>query len=352
MTEDAIVRTPALPWLRLPPWHAPMLLDLTRRRDALPNALLMQGPAGIGKHAFALHVAQALLCEAPPASGGACGTCAGCRYVLAGQHPDLVRLELATLDEETGEPVRVDYIGIDPIRAMIDFVQLTSHRGGAKIAVIAPAERMNLAAANALLKTLEEPPAHTHLLLVSHQPGRLPATVVSRCRRLPIVAPAVEEARAWLRAEGVAEPDLVLAQVGGAPLAALAIADPTTQQERRAWLGVLAQPRSLLTSALAARIEAGGREERKRRLELATGWLLGWTEDLARTSAGLVPVRNPDFAAPLAALGPRVAQAPLFRYHRTLLEQRGLLAHPLQPRLVAEALLVDYRNLFEEPDAS
>ncbi len=135
-------------------------------RATLPPALLLHGPRGIGKHALALNLAQALLCEAPRADGLACGECAGCRYAIRGQHPDLLRLELTTIDEETGELAAVDTIAIDRVRALIDFVQLTSHRQRAKVAVIAPAERLNAAAANALLKTLEEPPPLTYFVLV------------------------------------------------------------------------------------------------------------------------------------------------------------------------------------------
>jgi hypothetical protein len=91
-----------------------------------------------------------------------------------------------------------------------------------------------------------------------------------------------------------------------------------------------------------------GKEEvqRKARLAHALEWLLTWTADLARASASTAATRNPDFADAIATLAPRMARVPLFRYHRSLLEQRALLVHALQPRLVAETLLIDYRNLF------
>src|SRR5438067_9031975 len=196
--DEEEARAPSLPWWPLPPWHDATLAEIVAQWGDMPHALLLHGLRGIGKHALALHVAQALLCETPAAGGLACGVCPGCRYVVAGQHPDLMRLELRTLDAETGEAVPVDTIGIERIRAMIDFAQLTSHRQRGKVAVIAPAERMNLSAANALLKTLEEPPQGTYLLLVSDQPGRLPATIVSRCRKVPIATPERAQAKQWL----------------------------------------------------------------------------------------------------------------------------------------------------------
>jgi DNA polymerase-3 subunit delta' len=344
--RDVEAAPPALPWLPLLPWQRRCAVEALAQRASWPHALMIHGPRGIGKHGLALNFAQALLCESPRADGLACGECPGCRYAIAGQHPDLMRLELAQINDETGELEVVETIAIDRVRALIDFVQLTSHRQRAKVAVIAPAERMNAAAANALLKTLEEPPAGTYLILVSDQPGRVWPTIRSRCRRLAAPQPLPEEARAWLAAQGVGDPDLALAQAAGAPLAALAEADPKVQAERRAWLAALEDPDRLSVLALAARIEAGGKEERRVRLAHAIDWLVAWTADLARVAAGGAARLNPDSARPLAGLAGRVAPAALFRYHRSLLRQRALVAHPLAPRLVAEALLIDYRGLF------
>ena len=346
MTDERPVESARLPWLPLLPWQLDAARAALGQRAGWPHALLVHGPRGIGKHALALNFAQALLCEAPRADGLACGECAGCRYAMAGQHPDFMRLELLLIDPETGTLVAVENIGIDRVRALTEFVQLTSHRQRAKVAIVSPAERMNAAAANALLKTLEEPPPGTYLILVSDQPGRMPATILSRCRKLAVPVPAPSVTCAWLAAQGVAAPDQALSQAGGAPMDALARADPAVQAERRAWLAALGQPERLSVPALAARIDAGGKEERKARLAHALDWLIAWTADLARIVAGGAARRNPDAAAPLERLAAQVAPIALFRYHRSLLRQRAMLAHPLQPRLVAEAVLLDYRALF------
>ncbi|MET0682604.1 MAG: DNA polymerase III subunit delta' [Casimicrobiaceae bacterium] len=335
-----------LPWSSLLPWQHEAARAALARRATWPHALLIYGPHGIGKHALALNFAQALLCEIPRTDGLACGECAGCRYAVAGQHLDLMRLELLVIDPEEDTLGAVESIGIDRVRSLTEFVQLTSHRHRAKVAVIAPAERMNAAAANALLKTLEEPPPGTYLLLVSDQPGRVPATLRSRCRLLAAPVPLRSEAVAWLAAQGVAAPELALAQASGAPVRALAQADPIVQDERRTWLAALGAPERLSVGRLAARIDAGGRDERRARLAHALEWLIAWTADLARIAAGDRVRQNPDAAEPLQRLAARVAPIALFRYHRSLLRQRAMQAHPLQPRLVAEALLLDYRALF------
>ena len=340
--DDAAV---ARVWPAILPWQADTLRDALRGRATWPHALLITGAAGIGKRRLAMEFAHALLCESPRADGMACGACDGCRYVAAGQHPDLRVIEAVDVDED-GTVTPAEWIRVDAIRAMIDWVQLTSHRRGAKVAVIAPAERMRLEAANALLKTLEEPPENSHLILVSHQPGRLPPTVRSRCRVLAAPLPEPSVAHDWLVREGIAAPEALLAQAGGAPLSALALADPGYQAGRAVWLRALALPKALVPAALAGRIDMAAREERKERLGAAIDWTIAWCADLAAVQAGGEARRNRDFVSAIAKLASSVAPLALFRYHRSLLRQRGLLSHPLTPRLVAEALLFEYLTMF------
>ena len=343
MTDDEITAPAA--WAGLYPWQREAAATALADRARWPHALLISGPRGVGKRALALEFARSLLCETPIAGGGACGVCASCRYVAAGQHPDLRLAEPVQVDDD-GVSKPVEWIQVDAIRDLIEWTQLTSHRRVAKVAVIAPAERMNLSAANALLKTLEEPAPATYLMLVSAAPGRIPATVRSRCAVLQAPRPDAQSARAWLTAQGIDDADALLAQSAGAPLAAQALADPRYQSERAAWLAGLAAPSSLAPATLAARIDAAPREERRERLAHVVDWLLGWCSDLARTAAGASPQENNEHAATLRRLATSVAPIRLFRYHRSLLRQRGLIAHPLTPRLVAEALLTDYQDLF------
>src|SRR6202158_1665136 len=149
-------------WLPLPSWQTAIAASALAHRQRWPHALLITSRRRLGKRLLALHFARALLCEAPLENGEACGVCPSCGYVGQGTHPDLQLIEPVTYDEE-GNPTPVDTINVERVRELIEFTQLSPHRQRAKVGLIAPAEAMNAAAANALLKTLEEPPAGTFL---------------------------------------------------------------------------------------------------------------------------------------------------------------------------------------------
>lgn len=190
-----------------------------RASGRLPHALLLAGPSGTGKAGFAAQFAGLLLCSDRGARS--CGTCRHCRLVAAGSHPNLVRVEPA----EPGKAIR-----IEQIRALREFCAMRPHQAGWRVILIEPAEALNSSAANALLKTLEEPGSETLLLLVTHEPSRLPATVRSRCRLLRFAAPDNGTGLAWLRDRlpGTADAAPLLRAAGGRPLRALALAEPET----------------------------------------------------------------------------------------------------------------------------
>ncbi len=197
-----------------PPWHADNWARLLgrRERDALAHALLFCGPAGLGKREFAQRFARGLLC-AQPVAGDACGQCRSCLLLAAGTHPDLVELTFGL--RKDGMP-RSEIV-VDQIRGLSARLAMNSQFGGWQIVCIDPADALNPAAANALLKTLEEPSTRTLLILLADAPWRLPQTIRSRCQRVEFHFPPAEQALAWLRAEGVADGALALSAAGGNP---------------------------------------------------------------------------------------------------------------------------------------
>ena len=187
--------------MTLAPWNLEAWNNLNerRRRGALPHAILLAGPAGLGKREFAEAFARALLCESPREDGHACGSCRACRLVAAGTHPDLVRIGFELRDD--GKP-RTE-LTVDQMRNLSERLTLTAQFGGAQIALIDPADAMNHAASNALLKTLEEPTPGTIIVLVANTPSRLSATIRSRCQRIEFRVPETKAALQWLAARGV-----------------------------------------------------------------------------------------------------------------------------------------------------
>ncbi len=182
--------------------------------DRLPHAILIGGPAGIGKYHFAQAVATSLLCrQAKQAHNTACGHCRQCQLNLAQTHPDL---HYVTPSDNSKQ------IRIDQVRAAIYSLQQTAQQGGLKIILIAPCEAINRNAADALLKSLEEPSANSLLLLVSDLPGQLPATLRSRCQRLHLTRPSHTQALTWLNAHFPSDStlDQLLAVTADQPLTA------------------------------------------------------------------------------------------------------------------------------------
>lgn len=165
----------------------------------LGHALLLVGAERLGKQAVAEALAARLLCATPGPDGLACGRCRGCTLLAAGTHPDFKGVSF--LPNDKGDKLRSEII-VDQMRELGAWFALTPQLGGAQVALVSPAHALNTAAANALLKTLEEPAPGRYLLLVSDRPGRLPATIRSRCQRLEFRLPARPEAEAWLASRG------------------------------------------------------------------------------------------------------------------------------------------------------
>lgn len=325
-------------------WHRAPLQTLLARRAKLPHALLIQGKAGIGKVEFARTVAQTLLCETPEA-GLACGTCSACGWFAQGNHPDYREIlpESLKADDADAEPSsdtdkaekKSAQITIDQVRDLRQFVSLSTHRDGFRVLLIHPAEAMNPAAANALLKTLEEPTPRTLILMVADQPGRLLATVKSRCQALVLPSPDTAEATAWLKEQGVSGAEVLLAQAGGAPLLALEWADESYQGQRKQFLDALGDPRRSDWLGVAAAFE-------KSDLVQVVHWLQTWCCDLITVKQIGEARHHPDFAQVIGRVAAEAPLAPLFRYESALRQSRRTIQHPLNARLLLEQLLISY----------
>lgn len=225
------------------PWQAPLWARLRSRFPDWPHAWLLSGPVGVGKRHFAQVQSEWVLCERKTADQ-ACGECESCQWLQAGTHPALYRLEPET--DAKGRLSKV--IKIDQVRELQAFVQQSQRHW--RVVVIQPAERLNLAAANALLKTLEEPGERVLFLLVADQLLQLPATVRSRVQRLDLGR--IEPEQALHHIQSQARVDAVTAQrllhlADGAPLQAIALSQGELwglrSQWWQDWQRLLQQPR-------------------------------------------------------------------------------------------------------------
>lgn len=335
MTSQVQPPTQLPPWLR-EPWAA---LQGARALDRLPHALLLTGPSGIGKGLLFDALANALLCTRPGVGGFACGQCADCRLFAAGTHPDLVRI----LPDEEGKSGEIK---VDAIRGLANTEGLTAHRGGWKLILINPAHRMNTSAANALLKTLEEPASGTLICLLSDQPNRLPATIRSRCQALRISLPAEAEALAWLKPMTQGFDAVTLLYLAhGAPLRARTLAQPE----------LLALRDRLFTGFIAVSLgkrdplnEAGAWNQADP--ALIFDWLGGWVSDLLRLrvvatqAAGVGPRRliNADKERELLALALHLDAAAAHRFLQRLWRTGSSDTTNLNRLLLFESWLLEW----------
>nr|WP_175488801.1 DNA polymerase III subunit delta' [Halomonas muralis] len=318
------------------PWQQSHWERLTRLQDEgqLPHALLLSGAQGAGTQVLADALVARTLCRAPTST--ACGQCHSCQMLTAGYHPDLLRVSPAEKSRQ---------IRIDPIRNVNAFVAQTAQQGGYRVIVLQPAEAMNVAASNALLKSLEEPGERTLFILLADIPSRMLATIRSRCQHWALAVPAPEECLSWLREaldEG-ADAMFWLRVAGGLPLLARELAGAESR--------VLRQELQELFDALVRGSEPVAEAARldRQAVEGILWYGIAWLEDLIRLglSGDTTQVRNPDLL-PLYRQAVKNARVrDWFRLLDYAREQRRLLVaggNP-NPQLVLEAWLVRWSAL-------
>lgn len=333
--EHSTVPSP-LPW-QADQWQR---LGAQWRAGRCPHALLLSGQSGLGKRRFAEAFAALSLCE-QPREGLACGQCRGCRLWQAGSHPDFLRVE----PEKPGGPLKVEQV-----RQLGGFVGRTSGREGARVVWLAPAEAMNVNAANALLKNLEEPAASVIFLLITDSPAGLLPTIRSRCQSIAFPAPTEESALRWLEKGGLdgQAARRALALAGGAPLLALELAEPEAREAREQFLADL----TALAQGGASAVSLAGRWENPADGVELSQLLQFWQQWLAQ----MLRARSCDLSADeqVMRLLQRLPGAgeeslrPLFAFYDQLLQGRQALMGGANPnkRLLIEELMIRWAKLY------
>lgn len=309
------------------PWHTGPWRRIASARAAgrLPHAILLAGPQGLGKADFARRLSDSLVCSHADSNGDACGACASCRLTQAGNHPD----QRFILPEEAGKMIK-----IDAIRDLTAKSVLSAQEGGYRVFLIDPAEAMNRAAANALLKTLEEPVSRSVLILVSSHPHRLAATIRSRCQLIKFTIPAVSAVRAWLNERVEASQlDELLAISGGAPLRAVRAMDEGWVEEGRRLGDELAALKQRKINPLQI-VE----EWEKRPLTLLLDSLKRCLSDLVRLASGLPDgvIYHPRLRNDLQSLGQGIDLGLLYGFYDELLGLDRASSHNLNVQMLLE----------------
>lgn len=314
------------PWLRVQEWS---------RLDRLPHALLLSGVRGTGKRLFAEHLATWLLCAQP--GDTPCGECKHCRLRAAGAHPDI----------QVCTPADSKVIKVDQVRALNDFLVQSPQVAFRKVAIVDTADQLNINAANALLKTLEEPAPDVNLLLLQHAGQRILPTLRSRCQVLSLPTPAPETARDWLRSRldaGDNPPsndviDNALALAGGAPLAAQSLVQNGHIVAREQCLAALRQylkGQIALSDATAPFVKEG--------MEASLIFMGRWAQDLARIGVG---GRAEDLQAEdmLRYLAQHNHPAEVHHLYGRIQEARAGMTYNLNPDLEIGQLLMAWRAM-------
>ena len=328
-------------------WHG-----LQEQRQRLPHALLLVGQRGLGKFELARAFAAGLLCEKQIPGGAACGHCMACNWFSQGNHPDFRLLQPDALaedgDGEEGKKKASQQITIDQIRELDDFFNVGTHRDGLRIVLINPTETMNRNAANAILKTLEEPSASTLFLLVSNEPLKLLPTIRSRCQVVPVAIPQTKSAEQYLADSGVKDAARWLALAGGSPRLAMELA----ALGQGGWLEVLVKKLSVQRGpdpiATAAEMEklvkdSKGRLPLKAVVDAMQKWLVDLTlADKSQPVRYFLPQQSI-----ISGLADMIPSARLIPAYRSLLQRRREAEQPLNARLFFEGLFMDYRALFK-----
>lgn len=319
------------------PWQEALWQQLAGRAQHA-HAYLLHGPIGIGKRALAERLMARLLCQKPEGLD-ACGRCKACHLLAAGTHPDNFVLE----PEEADKAIKVDQV-----RELVSFVVQTAQLGGRKVVLLEPAEAMNLNAANALLKSLEEPSGDTVLLLVSHQPSRLLPTVKSRCVQQACPLPSAASSLAWLRQalpdSSAEEHRELLSLAGGSPLAAVRLHGQGVREQRAQ---VVEGVKKLLKQQQAPSQLAEGWSAVP--LPLLFDWFCDWAQlilryQLTRDEEGLGLA---DMRKVLQYLAEKTPQPKVLALQDWLLAQRQKVLGKanLNRVLLLEALLVQWASL-------
>ena len=376
--SEAKQGSPIAPWLE-PLWES---LDFQN----FPNAILLHGQSGIGKFAFSVELAKALLCENPNPSLRPCKQCEACHWFNSGNHPDFISLVPETHrkllpyaeyqsddapkrsksarddgEGEASEKKEKKNISIEETRQAIENLSIGSHRGGKRVILIYPLEMLRSDSANTLLKSLEEPPTNTIFILIADRVDRVLPTIRSRCRLLTAPRPDREQGLSWLKNQlstidgmsiGVSDVEAIYDEQGGAPFSVMdsLIARHNKDDKDELTISILASRHLLQSMAKGEGINWLETAEKihKARYGFLLASMQRWVSDMQSVKQGGEPRYYPKHLSTLQGLSNKARAAKMLQFWQSLTQARRHENHPLANRIQLEALLSQYQQIFQD----
>lgn len=325
-----LTKTPIFPWHEQSWQH----LQCYVQQNRIPQALLITGNKGLGKQALAEQYTNALLCHNSQNEGDACGQCQSCLLAIAGTHPDILHIQ----PEELGKN-----ISIAQVRSLTSKLSLKPQYDRYRVAIINPADALNNAAANAFLKYLEEPTERTCLILITDKPSRLPATIISRCQKLPIKPPDQTTLINWLTQHAIHENvELLCSLSKNAPLLAQQYATDqhidTRNQCFTQWTAIAKkQTHPVLVAEQWLAIPD----------TTLLFWLSTWVIDIIKCTYQVRSsyLHNPDLTKPLQELARQLELTGLYTLYDLLLQCQQRLHTQINKQLMLEEILIHWSTL-------
>jgi len=368
-------KTQIAPWLQ-PLWES---LDFNQ----FPNAILLHGQSGIGKFAFSIELAKALLCENNDQSIKPCNHCEACHWFDTGNHPDFISLvpethrkllphadyegddtpkrgKAARDDEnESSEKKEKKNISIEETRHAIENLSIGSHRGGNRVILIYPLEMLRSDSANTLLKSLEEPPKNTIFILLADRVDRVLPTIRSRCRLLTAPRPNREQGISWLKTQlneiaglkaADADVETIYDEQGGAPYSVLSSLIARHNKDDKDELTISIQASRYLLQSMAQGARLNWLDTAEKTHKAQYGFLLAsmqrWVSDLQSVAQGGEPRYYPKHLAVLQGLAKLANVQRSHNFWKSLVQARRHENHPLANKIQLESLLSQYQQIF------
>ena len=322
------------------PWFKDAWIAIHENKN-LPHALIFKGKEGIGKYNFAVKFAKSYLCQKTLSNHLPCEACSSCEW-FPDVHPDFKHI--APIENEDDElskrkTVRKKNILIDQIRELSEYLELSVHQEkGRRVVLIEPADSLNHAASNALLKILEEPPENTLFILVTSQTQKLIATIRSRCQLLDFRGPSLDEAKTFLIDQKIIHEDSLLSYTGGSPF--IAIKELENQSEREMIIQLLSQGHNIDITKVNYAILTQG-------LDWTLNVIQKWVFDLLLS---LHAQQNYYFKKEEKRIQSQAKQINLdnlLLFTNELNELKKIASHPINQELQLQNIFIKYKQIFE-----